>query len=149
MNPPKYQESNYDIKIHNIFLDPIPSTFITSAFLHVYRLFIKIKNYRRYLQSIHLKTCCVFLFILQICVVAEMGCHAVTDNTYTMMNSSLPPQKHFLIDITVTSSWARWRLNRVSMACSTVFSGCRSKKISKLCVTGLCGGNSPATGDYP
>ena len=26
---------------------------------------------------------------------------------------------------------------------------CRSKKISKLCVTGLCVGNSPVTGEFP
>ena len=26
---------------------------------------------------------------------------------------------------------------------------CRSKKISKLCVTGLCAGNSPVTGEFP
>ena len=27
--------------------------------------------------------------------------------------------------------------------------GCQSKKISKLCVTGLCEGNSPVTGEFP
>ena len=27
--------------------------------------------------------------------------------------------------------------------------GCRSKKTSKLCVTGLCAGNSPGTGEFP
>ena len=27
--------------------------------------------------------------------------------------------------------------------------GCRSKKTSKLCVTGLCAGNSPVTGEFP
>ena len=27
--------------------------------------------------------------------------------------------------------------------------GCRSKKTSKLCVTGLCAGNSPETGEFP
>ena len=26
---------------------------------------------------------------------------------------------------------------------------CRSKETSKLCVTGLCGGNSPVTGEFP
>ena len=26
---------------------------------------------------------------------------------------------------------------------------CRSKKTSKLCVTGLCAGNSPGTGEFP
>ena len=27
--------------------------------------------------------------------------------------------------------------------------GCRSKKTSKLCVSGLCAGNSPGTGEFP
>ena len=44
--------------------------------------------------------------------------------------------------ITVTSQWAPWRLccllNRLFRR--------RSNKTSKLCVTGLCAGNSPVTG---
>ena len=32
---------------------------------------------------------------------------------------------------------------------STVYSRRRSKKTSKLCVTGLCEGNSPVTGEFP
>ena len=32
---------------------------------------------------------------------------------------------------------------------STVYSRHRSKKTSKLCVTGLCEGNSPVTGEFP
>ena len=31
---------------------------------------------------------------------------------------------------------------------STVYSRRRSKKTSKLCVTGLCEGNSPVTGEF-
>ena len=31
----------------------------------------------------------------------------------------------------------------------SVYSRCRSKKTSKLCVTGLCEGNSPVTGEFP
>ena len=33
--------------------------------------------------------------------------------------------------------------------CSAVYSRRRSKKTSKLCVTGLCVGNSPVTGEFP
>ena len=40
--------------------------------------------------------------------------------------------------ITVASWWARLRLNRLLRR--------RSKKTSKLCVTGLCAGNSPVIG---
>ena len=47
--------------------------------------------------------------------------------------------------ITVTSSWARWRLNSPA---SRLFR-CRSKKTSKLRVTGLCARNSPVTGEFP
>ena len=32
---------------------------------------------------------------------------------------------------------------------STVYSGADKKKTSKLCVTGLCEGNSPVTGEFP
>ena len=32
---------------------------------------------------------------------------------------------------------------------STLYSRCRSKKTSKLRVTGLCGGNSPVTSEFP
>ena len=46
--------------------------------------------------------------------------------------------------ITVKSQWARWRLK--SLNC--LFRH-KSKKISKLRVTGLCEGNSPVTGEFP
>ena len=32
---------------------------------------------------------------------------------------------------------------------STVYSGADQRKKSKLCVTGLCEGNSPVTGEFP
>ena len=32
---------------------------------------------------------------------------------------------------------------------ATIYSGCRSKKTSKLCVTDLCAGNSTVTGEFP
>ena len=38
------------------------------------------------------------------------------------------------------------QITGVSMACSTVG---RSNEISKLCITGLCEGNSPVTGEFP
>ena len=47
--------------------------------------------------------------------------------------------------------WLHWRLsNHWSHDClfNRVFR-CRSKKTSKLCVTGLCVGNSPVTGEFP
>ena len=36
-----------------------------------------------------------------------------------------------------------------AIVCLTVYSRRRSKKTSKLRVTGLCGGNSPVTGEFP
>ena len=41
------------------------------------------------------------------------------------------------------------QITSLSIVYSTVYSRCRSKKISKLCVTGLCWGNSPVTGQLP
>ena len=41
------------------------------------------------------------------------------------------------------------QITGVSMVCSTVFFRRRSKKTSKLRVSGLCGGNSPVTGEFP
>ena len=37
----------------------------------------------------------------------------------------------------------------LTIVCSTVYSRRRSKKTSKLRVTGLCAGNSPVTGEFP
>ena len=52
--------------------------------------------------------------------------------------------------ITVTSWWARWRLKSPAYRLVTQpFLVCSSKKTSKLCVTGLCEGNSPVTGEFP
>ena len=51
----------------------------------------------------------------------------------------------------------RWRLNGRDSVSNHQHHGClfnrlfrrRSKKTSKLCVTGLCEGNSPGTGEFP
>ena len=56
-----------------------------------------------------------------------------------------------------TNTSLQWRHNGVDSVSNhqprdCLFSGlfrCISKKISKLCVTGLCAGNSPGTGDFP
>ena len=52
--------------------------------------------------------------------------------------------------ISVASYWARWRLKSPACDCLLI---ClirrKSKKTSKLCVTGLWEGNSPATGEFP
>ena len=40
------------------------------------------------------------------------------------------------------------QITRLTVVYSTVYSG-RSKKISKLCVTGIWAGNSPVTGEFP
>ena len=41
------------------------------------------------------------------------------------------------------------QITSLTIVCSTVLFRRRSKKISKLLVTGLCVGNSPATGEFP
>ena len=41
------------------------------------------------------------------------------------------------------------QITSLTMVYSTVYSTSRSKKTSKLCVTGLCEGNSPMTGEFP
>ena len=41
------------------------------------------------------------------------------------------------------------QITSLTIVYSTVCSRCRSKKASKLRVTGLCVGNSPVTGDFP
>ena len=64
---------------------------------------------------------------------------------------------HPFLQIQVTCSTLRWRRNGhdgVSIhqphECSlNHLFGCRSNKISKLRVTGLCAGNSPGTGEFP
>ena len=49
------------------------------------------------------------------------------------------------VHITVTSQWARWCLD---CSLNHLFR-CRSKKTSKLLVTGLCEGNPPVSGGFP
>ena len=41
------------------------------------------------------------------------------------------------------------QITSLTIVYSTVCSRRRSKETSKLCVTGLCGGNSPVTGEFP
>ena len=45
--------------------------------------------------------------------------------------------------------WSRLNFNSLTIVYSTVYSRRRSKKISKLGVTGLWSGNSPVTGEFP
>ena len=60
------------------------------------------------------------------------------------------PGNTFQWNITVTSQWARWRLKLPASRLLTrrLFRR-RSKKASKLRVTGLCEGNSAVTGEFP
>ena len=75
------------------------------------------------------------------------------DNTTVKLFWIFLHQKSLYI-ITMTSKWARWRLKSPA-SCEphdcllNVYSRCRSKKTSKLRVTGLCAGNSPVTGEFP
>ena len=41
------------------------------------------------------------------------------------------------------------QITSLTIVCSTVYSRRRSKKASKLRVTGFCAGNSPVTGEFP
>ena len=79
------------------------------------------------------------------------------------MHKKLSFSQLSLQPVTNSSSWwhFRWHYNGVIMNAmasqitsltivySTVYSRPRSKKISKLRVTGLCAGNSPVTGEFP
>ena len=40
------------------------------------------------------------------------------------------------------------QITSLTIVCWTIYSRRRSKKTSKLCVTGLCAGNSPVTGEF-
>ena len=42
-----------------------------------------------------------------------------------------------------------YQITSLTIVYSTVYSDADQKKISKLRVTGLCAGNSPATGEFP
>ena len=54
------------------------------------------------------------------------------------------------IPITVTSQWARWHLKSSASPLFTApFIQTQITETSKLCVTVLCGGNSPVTGEFP
>ena len=55
-----------------------------------------------------------------------------------------------LFSIKLTSKWGSWRLKLpASWLFTQLFFRHRSKKTSKVCVTGLCEGNSPGTGEFP
>ena len=41
------------------------------------------------------------------------------------------------------------QITSLTIVYSTVYSGADQRKASKLCVTGLCAGNSPGTGEFP
>ena len=41
------------------------------------------------------------------------------------------------------------QITSLTIVYSTVYFRRRSKKTSKLCVTGICEGNSPVTGEFP
>ena len=69
---------------------------------------------------------------------------------YYDITENITQQSCKLLYITMTSLWARRRLNHHPHHCLlTRLFGSRSKKISKLRVTGLCAGNSPLTGEFP
>ena len=41
------------------------------------------------------------------------------------------------------------QITSLTIVYSTVYSDADQKKTSKLCITGLCEGNSPGTGEFP
>ena len=58
--------------------------------------------------------------------------------------------KEIVHHITMPALWVRWRLKSpASRLFVKHLLRCRSKKTSKLRVTGLCAGNSPVTGEFP
>ena len=102
--------------------------------------------------------------------------HTIMYQRVKIMRKTLVSRKHTFTEIstilhvvfwgqmTMFSSWnvivscsLQWRQNGLdgvsnpqTLHCllSRLF-GCRSKKISKLRVTGLCAGNAPGTGEFP
>ena len=68
-------------------------------------------------------------------------------------------RSHMIDELHIFLLPSQWRHNEhdcvsnhlphVTIVYSTVYSRCRSKKTSKLHVTGLCVGNSPNTGEFP
>ena len=79
------------------------------------------------------ESCIIICMASYLLCLAEVWCHTF-----------------YRFHITMTSQWARWRLKSPA---SRLFLNClfsrRSKNTSKLCVTGLCGGSSPVTGEFP
>ena len=52
-----------------------------------------------------------------------------------------------VLHITVTSMASE--ITGLAIGCTAVYSRPRSKKTSKLCITGLCEGYSPVSGEFP
>ena len=68
-------------------------------------------------------------------------------NDITKLHNKLSPAR---CSITMTSLWARRRLNSRRLDCLLIrLFRRRSKKTSKLRVTDLCAGNSPETDEFP
>ena len=69
---------------------------------------------------------------------------------YSVSIESKMTPRHERFHSTVTSQWAQWRLKprRLDGFLNHSFRR-RSKKTSKVRVTGLCEGNSPMTGAFP
>ena len=70
---------------------------------------------------------------------------------YLFQRESTAKRIPLVFFITMTSWWARWRLKSPASQLFTqpFISRCRSKKTSKLRVTGLTEGNSPVSGEFP
>ena len=60
--------------------------------------------------------------------------------------------KKILFPLQYTSLQWAWRASQITnlkIAHSTFYSGADQRKHQQLCVTGLCAGNSPVTGEFP
>ena len=80
-------------------------------------------------------------------MISIVGANELLDKWKRKMEAVVCPMRTMISHvITMTSLWARLRL---TIFYSTVYSRHRSKKTSKLRVTGLCAGNSPVTGEFP
>ena len=73
--------------------------------------------------------------------------YMIRTGIYNFVNMSRKVCRVFCCDV-ITSAMAS-QIAGVSIVCSTVCSGADKKKTLKLCVTGLCEGNSPVTGELP
>ena len=84
----------------------------------------------------------------------ETGLVTISSNTGALLIQSCPNAKHYSITIwcnhynDVTTGAMASQITSLTVVYSTVCSG-RSKKTSKLRVTGLCAGISLGTGEFP